>query len=200
MVDRLYLTVKRMILDQELVPGQKLVQEKLAAELGVSRSPLLKVLQRLETELLVESIPRRGMYVKQLAATEIRDVFQCRAVIEGLSARLAAERATPEEISALRDCFAPFVNDNSDLEAYARADRQFHQLIMKYSGNAVINRLELLTNIHLTAFQAGLLRTPKDTLPEHRSIIEAIAAGDGPMAERRMRGHIEASGRLLLPD
>jgi len=67
LVDRLYLTVKQMILDQQLVPGQKLVQEKLATELGVSRSPLLKALQRLESELLVESFPRRGMYVKQLA-------------------------------------------------------------------------------------------------------------------------------------
>jgi len=200
LVDRLYLTVKQMILDQELVPGQKLVQEKLAAELGVSRSPLLKVLQRLEGELLVESIPRRGMYVKEIDAAEIRDVFQCRAVIEGLSARLMAERATPGEISTLRDCFAPFATDVSDVEAYARADREFHQLIMTYSGNAVVKRLELLTNIHLTAFQAGLLRTPAETLPEHLAIIEAIAAGDGATAEQRMRGHIEASGRLLLPD
>ncbi|MEO0733057.1 MAG: GntR family transcriptional regulator, partial [Bacteroidota bacterium] len=61
--ERVYLAVKKMILDQELKPGQKLVQEKLAERLGVSRSPLLKALQRFEAELLVTSIPRRGMLV-----------------------------------------------------------------------------------------------------------------------------------------
>lgn len=199
LVDRLYLTVKGMILDQELAPGQKLVQEKLAAELGVSRSPLLKVLQRLESELLVESIPRRGMYVKQLAATEIRDVFQCRAVIEGLSARLAAERATQADIEVLRACFASFLNQKEiDLSAYGKADRHFHQLIMRYSGNAVVSRLELLTNIHLTAFQAGLLRPPAETLPEHLAIIDAISTRNGSEAERLMRGHIEQSGEQII--
>ncbi|MFK8162706.1 MAG: GntR family transcriptional regulator [Lewinella sp.] len=198
LVDRLYLTVKQMILDQELAPGQKLVQEKLAAELGVSRSPLLKALQRLEGELLVESIPRRGMYVKQLIPTEIRDVFQCRAVIEGLSARLAAERVTPDEVTALKACFAPFFDqDNINLPSYSKADRHFHQLIMRYSGNAVVSRLELLTNIHLTAFQAGLLRPPAETLPEHLAIIDAISAGNGLEAERLMRGHIERSGERI---
>ncbi|MEM6772941.1 MAG: GntR family transcriptional regulator, partial [Bacteroidota bacterium] len=198
LVDRVYLAVKRMILEQELLPGQKLVQEKLAAELGVSRSPLLKALQRLESELLVEQIPRRGMYVKQLVPTEIRDIFACRAVIEGLSARLTARHATPDQINDLRVCFTPFVGiADIDQEAYARADRKFHQLVMAFSQNAVVSRLELLTNIHLTAFQAGLLRPPATTLPEHMAIIEAIAARDGTTAERLMRQHIEDSGQQI---
>ncbi len=201
LVDRLYLTVKQMILDQQLVPGQKLVQEKLATELGVSRSPLLKALQRLESELLVESFPRRGMYVKQLAPDEVRDIFQCRAVIEGLSARLTAERAAPTEIEKLQACFAPFIKTKViDAVAYGKADRHFHHLIMTFSGNAVVTRLELMTNIHQTAFQAGLLRPPVETLPEHLAIIDAISVQNGPEAERLMRSHIEDSGRLLLPN
>lgn len=197
LADRLYLTVKQMILDQQLVPGQKLVQEKLATELGVSRSPLLKALQRLESELLVERIPRRGMYVKQLATSDIRDIFQCRAVIEGLSARLAAERTTPDQVAELRACFQPFAQSTSNVEAYARADRKFHDLIMTFSGNAVVARLELLTNIHQMAFQAGLLRPPVETLPEHLAIIEAISIRNGPEAERLMRSHIEQSGKQI---
>lgn len=194
LVDRVYQEIKQMILDQDLVPGQKLVQEKLAAQLGVSRSPLLKALQRLESELLVESIPRRGVYVKQLAPREIRDIFACRAVIEGLSARLAAERSSVSDIKLLHECFQPFVGAKEiDPVDYAKEDRKFHRLILKLSGNAVIDRLELLTNIHLVAFQVGLLRPPEETLAEHLGIIEAIGKGESAKAELLMRQHIEDS-------
>lgn len=190
-----------MIFEQELKPGDKLVQEKLAAQLGVSRSPLLKALQRLESEMLLESIPRRGMYVKKMELKEARDIFICRAVIEGLSARLLAERRNSDLVQKLRDCFSPFIGvGDIDIAAYGRADRLFHQLIMQHSGNAVIPRLEMLTNIHLTAFQAGLLRPPSQTLSEHFAIIDAIAIGDGPLAEQLMRNHIEDSRIVLAND
>ena len=170
LVDRVYLKIKQMIFDQQLKPGQKLIQEKLSSELGVSRSPLLKALEKLEGELLVEKIPRRGMYVKEMTLNEIIDVFQCRAVIEGLSARLTAGNITDAE-----------------------ADRTFHTRIMQWSNNKAILRLEVLSNIHLKAYQTGLLRPPEDTLTEHLEIIEAIAAKNGTLAEKLMRAHIEKS-------
>lgn len=194
LVDRVYEEVKQMIFDQKLVPGQKIVQEKIAEDLGVSRSPLLKALQRLENEFLVESIPRRGMIVKQMSLKELIDIFECRAVLEGLSARLAAQTITIKQIASLKNCFKPFLNSSSinNLE-YAKADRFFHDLIMKCSGNDVILRLELLTNVHLKAFQAGLFREPKETLPEHLAIIEALEQRNGVLAEKLMRNHIEIS-------
>ncbi len=199
LVDRIYFEVKRMIFDQRLKPGQKLVQEKLSEELGVSRSPLLKALQRLESEFLVEQIPRRGMYVKRMTEKEIVDVFQCRAVIEGLSARLATGVIDPAGIDELRGYFRPFQGRESiEVFAYAEADRSFHTRIMQWSGNAVILRLEVLSNIHLKAYQAGLLRPPERTLPEHFAIIEAMARGDGALAEQLMRAHIERSIEALL--
>lgn len=194
LVDRIYLEVKQMIFDQRLKPGQKLIQEKLSSDLGVSRSPLLKALQRLESELLVEKIPRRGMYVKSMSLKEIVDIFQCRAVIEGLSARLAAVLITKEQIRELKAYFEPFAQKATiDAQAYAIADRAFHTQIMKWSGNAVVMRLEVLSNIHLRAYQAGLLRPPEETLGEHFSIIEALEKRDGSLAEALMRGHIEES-------
>lgn len=194
LMDRIYMRLKEMIFNQELKPGQKLLQEKLAEELGVSRSPLLKALQKLEGELLVEKIPRRGMYVKSMSLKEIIDVFECRAVIEGLSAKLAAALATTEQIEELNALFSPFEGQTKiDASAYANADRIFHTKIMKYSGNAVILRLEVLSNIQLKAYQTGLLRPPEETLAEHFEIIEAIANRDGRSAEQAMRWHIETS-------
>lgn len=192
--DRIYLQVKKMIFDQELKPGQKILQEKLSAELGVSRTPLLKALQQLENEMLVESIPRRGLYVKALQPQEVVDVFQIREVIEGLSARLAAQRMTPDQAEELRRLFAPFEKQQPiNRDEYAKADRAFHDMLLKSGGNRVLPRLEMLGNIQLLAYQVGLLRSPEETLPEHLSIIDALAAGDGEAAETLMRGHIRRS-------
>jgi len=132
LMDRIYLRLKKMIFNQELKPGQKLVQEKLAEDLGVSRSPLLKALQKLENELLVERIPRRGMYVKSMSLKEIVDIFQCRTVFEGLSARLTASLATPEQLKELKLLFTPFQNKKRiNTTAYANADRIFHTRVMQ---------------------------------------------------------------------
>lgn len=199
LVDRVYMSVKQMILNQELAPGEKLVQEKLASRLGVSRSPLLKALQRLESELLVRSIPRRGMYVREVNHRDIKDVFECRAVIEGLCARLTAEKISSKQLKALEACFTPFVGqEDIDRETYAKADRKFHQYLLEFSGNRVVTRLEMLTNIHLTAFQAGLLRPPTETLPEHLEIVAAIKKGDGLLAEKLLRKHITTSLQVLI--
>ena len=155
---------------------------------------MLKALQRLESELLVEQIPRRGMYVKKVEIKEIRDIFQCRAVIEGLSAKLAAENMTPQQVQILRACFEPFLHQKDiDVAEYAKADRLFHHQIMKWSENAVILRLEILNNIHLRAYQAGLLRPPSETMPEHFAIVEALSQKNGNQAETLMRQHIERS-------
>ena len=175
LVERVYASVKRMIFDQELMPGDKLVQERLARTLGVSRSPLLKALQRLESELLVESIPRRGMYVKGLSPAEVIDIFECRAAIEGLSAGLAAEHCTDEEAQGLRAIFEPYFRRRRiGKEAYARSDREFHDRVMVLSRNSVVRRMEMLNSIQLRAYQAGLLRPPAETLNEHMGIILSL--------------------------
>lgn len=199
LVDRIYASVKQMIFNQDLKPGEKILQEKIAAQLGVSRSPLLKALQRLESEMLVQSIPRRGVFVKKLAVQEIIDLFQCRSVLEGLSARLAAERATPDEVECLRSFFAPFEHQSPiDGDAYARVDREFHDAIMHIGGNQVVARLEMLSNIHHQAYQVGLLRPPEETLSEHIGIVDAIAAHDGDTAETLIRSHIDRSAQCIV--
>ena len=194
LVEQVYQRVKQMIFDQELIPGQKIVQEKLAAELGVSRSPLLKALQKLETELLVESIPRRGMVVKELSNREIIEIFNLRSVIEGLSARLSAENVNDADIKKLKSIFGPFVNKkNISVKNYEKADREFHSVIMRLSGNQMILRQEMLNNINLNAYQVGVLRPPEETLSEHFAVIEAIESKNGKLAEKLMRAHIDKS-------
>jgi DNA-binding GntR family transcriptional regulator len=195
---RVYDALKGMILSGELAPGQKITQMKLAEEIGVSRTPLLKALQMLEHELLVVSIPRRGMFVKQMKPEEIIDAFDCREGLEGIAARLTAERITEAQLRKLTKLFAPF-KDQSDISVkdYGRADQQFHKLLIQFSGNQILPRIERVGNIHIISYNRGLIRPPKETLPEHDAIIDAIANHRSDEAEQQARIHLRKSRDVL---
>lgn len=87
----IYLKLKEMISNGELKQGEKIAQEKIAEKLGVSRTPLMKALLALENEYLVESIPRRGIYLRSLDQKNI-DIYTCREAIEGMAARLLVDK------------------------------------------------------------------------------------------------------------
>lgn len=191
--------LKSQILQHKLEPGQKIVQEEVANELGVSRTPLLKVLQMLEAEFLVESIPRRGYFVREISTKEMIDVFDCREVLEGLAARLVAERASDAELDTIKNCFSQFIDSEGPIneEEYEKADQRFHRLISEKCDNKMLARLEMIGNVHILAYQKGLLRPPVETLPEHKKIISALLNRNGEEAERAMRIHIKRSRESL---
>ncbi|MEM9338165.1 MAG: GntR family transcriptional regulator [Bacteroidota bacterium] len=191
-----YEKLKEMILTQELKPGEKIVQEKIAESLGVSRTPLLKALQVLENEYLVESIPRRGMYVRKLDLKEMIDVYDCREAIEGMAARILAERCEPSVVTQLEACFEPFKKAAGWLD-YAASDERFHRLLVQLTGNTAMDKIYFFGNIHGRVVSQGLLRGPEETLPEHFAMIKAIADGDPEEAERLTREHIRNSRKLL---
>jgi DNA-binding GntR family transcriptional regulator len=193
-----YIKLKEMILNRELIPGQKIVQEKIAKQLGVSRTPLLKALQMLEYEMLVESIPRRGMFVKLMDMGEMIEIFDCRECLEGMAVNLLTEKKDPALIQRLKKIFEPFLSGNIDINKYRKADAKFHQLIMDLCGNNTLKRMYFFGNIYSKVVQAGLVRAPEVTLPEHIKILEAVEAGDGKLAELQLRLHIHNSRKLLM--
>jgi DNA-binding GntR family transcriptional regulator len=192
---RVYDSLKSMILSGKLVPGQKIVQMKLAEEIGVSRTPLLKALQTLEHELLVESIPRRGMFVKAMKPEELIDAFECREGLEGVAARLTAEKITDQQMRKLKGLFLPFKGHEQDiaLKEYMQADQQFHKLLIQFSQNKVLSRIEMLGNINIICYNQGLIRPPQETLPEHFAMIDAIEKRDAESAEKYAKAHLRKS-------
>lgn len=190
-----YKRIKEMILNNELKSGEKIVQEKLAAELGVSRMPLHKAFQMLENELLVESVPRRGIFVSKFNLSEIKDAYECREAIEGVAARKVAELISAENIDFLYNLFKPFENDlmNVDLIKYEEADKLFHKTLLELSDNKILQRMEVFGNVITRTYQRGLTRPPVETYVEHISIIDAIAARNGDEAEKLIRMHFRKS-------
>lgn len=196
---RVYEQLKAMILSGELVPGQKIGQEKLAQAIGVSRTPLLKALQMLEHEMLVTSIPRRGIFVKEMGDSEIIDAFDCREALEGIAVRLATERATDREIRELKAIFTPFADmDPIPVPRYQKADQKFHASLITLCANAIIKRIEVVGNIHIISYNRGLIRGPEETLEEHFAILDAMEKRDGDLAEKHLRDHLRKSRDRVL--
>lgn len=185
-----YKRLKAMILSNEFKPGEKLVQEHIAARFGVSRMPLHKAFQMLENEMLVVNMPRRGFYVTEIDLNQLLDAFECREALEGIAARRATAAITEKELEELQLLFKPFVGKKDiDVKKYIDADQEFHNAILKISGNQILQKFEIIKNIASQTYRGGLLRMPDETLQEHLGIIEAIAKGDQKLAEERMREH-----------
>lgn len=183
-----------MILKNELKPGEKLLQEKLAAQLGVSRTPLLKALQMLEHELLVESIPRRGMFVKKLSIDEMNEIYEVREAFECMAIKLTIRKLTPAKLEKLNKKWQPFSKTgNIDIKAYQAADESFHSLLVDFASNQVLKKAFDLSFIHSKVIQMGLMRPPQVTLPEHLELLKAIENRDEDLAAQLMSNHISKS-------
>jgi len=194
-----YLIVKEMINDRRLAPGQKISQEKLAAELGISRTPLISALKYLEKEKLVEAKPRRGFFVRTFDRGEMISIFELREVLEGLAARRAAMTVTDGQIERLRQYFSAFSAQApiTDYHDYCREDRQFHNYVTQIASREFLESILSTYNIISFSYQrvgsAGLVRTPDETLDEHLAIIDAICRRDPEEAETMMRRHFQRS-------
>lgn len=201
-----YQIIKDMIENRVLKPGQKIPQEKLAAELGISRTPLISALKFLEQEKLVVTKPRRGFYVRLFSLEELVSIFEIREVLEGLSARRAAKSITIKQIDRLKAIFAPFSSgaDIVDFEAYSKADRQFHNFIAQISSkeflSSILRTFNIVSLAYLYPSKEGLIRTPNETIKEHVAIVEAICRRDPEAAEHCMRQHLKMSAAKLVDE
>ena len=190
--------IKKMIIEGKLKPGEKIKQEQLALELGVSRTPLLKAFQMLENEFLVKSIPRRGIFVYETNLQEINDAFECRRVLEGLATNKAAENITAKGIAELRDIMSPFKGDDTDdLVAYQAADNLFHRKLIELSGNKVLLSMDFFDNILSQTYKKGLIRGSEETFNEHHQIINALEKKDATEAERLAKLHLSKSIEVI---
>ena len=194
-----YSILKNLIIERKLLPGQKIRQEKLAQDLGISRTPLISALKFLEQEKLVESIPRRGFFVRLFSKEEMVSIFELREVLEGLAARRAASKITDSQIIKLNGFFQHFVKQEniSNYKGYAREDRRFHNFVIDVGAKEFLKSILQTTNIISFSYQVlhseGLVRPPNETIQEHRAVIEAIKKRDSQAAENLMRQHFKKS-------
>lgn len=198
--DRVYADLREKILTGVLVSGQKLVQEDLAADLGVSRTPLRSAIAQLSRENFVRMSSRNEAYVAEFGSERIADLFELRAVLEGLICRLLApviERKQTIYLRSLMESVADRLHDPND-PTYREADMEFHTHLTDLADEHGFSHL--LDPVHMVmrmSLSQGILRAPEETFAEHLQIIDALEAGDAEAAEREMISHIRKTIVLL---
>jgi DNA-binding GntR family transcriptional regulator len=186
------------ILQHHYQPGERLVETRIATELGVSQAPVREALRELEQLRFVESAPFRGSWVREVSDEELAEVYPIRAALEEVAARAAAERLggavgpLEREIAAMAK--AKDTHDQVD------HDVRFHRLIVEASGNArlleIWSGLQVEARTAITAVRTGLDR--KEVAARHKPIVEALRRGDPDAAGREIRSHVEDFGRMFL--
>jgi DNA-binding GntR family transcriptional regulator len=200
---KVYSRLKAMILERKLLPGEKIPQEKLAGDLGISRTPLVGALKYLEKEKLVQSIPRRGFFVRLFTRQEMISIFELREVLEGLAARRAALNVSDKEIELLTGFFQPFRDLASikNIKAYAKEDRRFHNFLLEIGAKEFLKSIMETYNIIIYSYQVisseGLVQSPDESIRDHLAIIEAVSRRDGESSENLMRNHLRKSIAIL---
>jgi DNA-binding GntR family transcriptional regulator len=202
----IYDRLKSMIIERKLMPGEKIYQDKLAHEFGVSRTPLVSALKKLEHEKLITAMPRKGFYVRLFSKQEMVHIFELREVLEGLAARKVAMRISDSQIHRLTRFFSGFEasDDDIDLKKYRQEDRRFHNFIIEVASGDILSSILETFNILTLGYQfieqEGLVRPPNETIHEHKAIIEAIGKRDPIKAEELVRLHLRNSKEKLVRD
>ncbi|HJS31530.1 MAG TPA: GntR family transcriptional regulator [Alphaproteobacteria bacterium] len=200
--------IKSGIFEGRYAPGQRLIEADLTRELSVSRGPLREALGRLVADGLVDIEPYRGAIVSRPSRDDVANTLQLREVLEGLAARLAAERIeigdNRNRLMAERDAIAKS-DAGREVATFMSDNERFHGLVLELSGNPQLARL--VSQMQLPTLQTAFFRmidqkVRSNSLAQHGEILNAILAGDGNAAERAMRTHIARTSELAkrLPD
>ncbi len=193
--DRAYRLIKSKIISLELLPGSPINQHELMDELGVGRTPIREALKRLENESLVIAIHRRGMSVAEIALNDLRHVYEIRVELEAASARLAAKRATEEQICQLEQTLNEMMNaDINQRRQIAELERQLHYQISECSNSRfLIKEIQHYYGLALRIWYFLIERLPPGTeeIHTHNELVEAIRNRDSELAEQLMRGHVK---------
>ena len=193
--DAAYEILKERIVTAVARPGSIISDARLASELSMGRTPIREALQRLARERLITIAPRRGSFVSELQVFELQQIFEVRVELEGLCARLAAERAVRKDIDALREIIAreDAAHQEGDSSATIPLDRQLHDIIIDAAHNEYLGTcLTPLRNISTRAWYLIFSRYGHiaETRLEHRAIVEAIVAKNPDTADAAMREHV----------
>jgi DNA-binding GntR family transcriptional regulator len=195
--NKAYAALKSVIVSMDIYRSRdeiRLDERQLAQDFGVSRTPVREAMAQLERDGFVRTVPRRGVYVVRKTRREVIELITAWAALESMAARLITENATDQDIAALRRMFTTFGGDRvrADLDEYSEVNIEFHQTIIRLSGNGVLNHLaeNLFTHMRMIRRKTIVERDRAErSIRDHMNIIEALEARDTERAETLVRQH-----------
>ena len=200
--------IREAIVDGRLSPGERLKEENLATELGISRTPIREALLLLQTEGLVEAVPNRGAFVRAYEHGDLQDLYELRAVLEGHAARRAAERLTEAELDELRASCARFERLVAGpreprvdfVRELVRENALFHDTILAAARNERLTGMVHQVVAMPLVYKSYIWYSPdqaRAAAHAHAKLVLAFAQRDGARAELVMREHIYEARDVL---
>jgi len=187
--------LRREIVEMRLQPGQRLVERELIERIGVSRTTIREAIRHLAAEGLVKTIPQKGAIVAVPSAKEAAEVYEVRALLEGLAAREFVRNASEEQVTALREALdeVTAAGKADDARGLLRAKNRFYDVLFAGADNSTITgilgglqaRVAVLRATSLTA-----RNRPRESVEEIRAIVEAIERRDGDAAAEAASYHV----------
>lgn len=205
LTENVFKQIQTAIVLGQIPAGSKISEPELARTYGISRGPLREAIHRLEGQRLVERTAHVGARVVSLSLQQFKELYQIRASLEGLACNLAAQHIDKKQILALRDVLRMHAEDENFKagKGYYLQEGQddFHYCIIKSSGNKTLEKMlcdELYHLIRMYRIQfSNTPDRPSKAWDEHIRILDAIAEGDGELAELLMHRHINASYKII---
>lgn len=209
------LALRELVLSGELLPGKRVSELAMVERIGVSRTPLRSALVRLESEGLLQALPKGGYAARQLSVQDVFAAIEIRGAIEGLAARFAAERelsgvdlqSIQDTQCEIDDLIARHQPDPQTFSDYVLLNERFHAQLAELSGSLVIQQQIERANAHPFASASGFIDV-QTQMPDarkilliaqdqHLCVLDAIRAGEGGRAEGLMREHARLAHRYL---
>jgi len=190
--------IREDILDDVYKNGEKIVEAKLADELGVSRTPVREALKQLELDGLVENIPNRGVVVKGVSEQDIADIYTIRIAIEGIAANWAVERISPEELEQLKEIYElmEFYTYRKDTDKTFELNSKFHETIYKATKSRYLEHVLNSFQLFIKSTRNKSLKIEgrlEEALEEHKAIVDAFIAKDQEKAYEAILKHVNKS-------
>jgi DNA-binding GntR family transcriptional regulator len=196
-----YTKIRHQIITTKLLPGSVINEANLMEELHLGRTPIREAIKQLQMENLVTVTPRKGMYVTDIAVTDLMQIFEVRVELESFATKLAAQRITESELIKLQELSEAYQDaDPTDKDVLIHLDGEFHSSLAKATHNKfLIKELEYYYNLSLRIWYIALTYAMPDDIDvaAHLEILEAIENRDEDAAALKMKKHIQDFHRTI---
>ena len=188
--------ITAQILERKILPGQRLVERRLASEYGMSKTPVREAILKLKEVGLVTGDFHNGVYVVNFSGQDALEIFDLREFMEGLAARLAARNADAEDLAELEKAHEESIRaqENKDTKLYSELDQNFHFKLMEIGGNQRLGEIYSRLRLQAKFLMRSSMRLPgrgmTQSCKEHKDILAAISKHDEDKSEMAARRHI----------
>jgi len=189
-----YKKIKTLILENTLKPGDKILQEGMAEEFGISKIPLIQALSLLNNEGLLEKLPRKGFFVKKFSEDEINNIFEIRSIFEMIGVSKLTKTLDVENKNILNNFLKDFeyYYEKKMKKEYYDTDVKFHYFFIESSKNDLLISITEKFNILLTGFTKGFILDWDISISQHRELINTMIIGNTLEAEILIREHLDS--------